>query len=144
MTAYSALAAWYDELTRDVPYAAFADYYERLFAERGGDDGLPADLPVFGMEDQGTDGGGQEIEQIDALGRQLLYLPHLKEIKQQQRTTPYPGAGQRPGSQGRQQIQQQHSSPSLSQQTAHSPIKHQQGKNLLQQPGGDFMVKKPA
>ncbi len=33
MTAYSALAAWYDELTRDVPYPAFADYYERLFAE---------------------------------------------------------------------------------------------------------------
>ena len=31
MTAYSALAAWYDELTRDVPYGAFADYYDCLF-----------------------------------------------------------------------------------------------------------------
>ena len=41
--------------------------------ERGGDDGLPADLPVFGMEDQGTDGGGQEIEQIDALRGFLLH-----------------------------------------------------------------------
>lgn len=44
MTAYSALAAWYDELTRDVPYAAFADYYERLFAERGGETKLLLDL----------------------------------------------------------------------------------------------------
>ncbi len=96
------------------------------------------------MKKEGGACSGHIIEQIDALGRQLLYLPHLKEIEQQQRTAPYPGAGQRPGGQGRQQIQQQHPSPSLSQQTAHSPINHQQGKDLLQQPGGDFMVKKPA
>ena len=44
MTAYSALAAWYDELTRDVPYGAFADYYERLFAEHGGETKLLLDL----------------------------------------------------------------------------------------------------
>ena len=44
MTAYSALAAWYDELTRDVPYAAFADYYELLFAEHGGETKLLLDL----------------------------------------------------------------------------------------------------
>ena len=36
MRAYSSLAAWYDDLTQDVPYEAFADYYEKLFAERGG------------------------------------------------------------------------------------------------------------
>ena len=35
MRAYGPLAAWYDALTRDVPYEAFADYYERLFAEKG-------------------------------------------------------------------------------------------------------------
>lgn len=35
MMAFGALAAFYDELTRDVPYEAFADYYERLFAGQG-------------------------------------------------------------------------------------------------------------
>lgn len=44
MTAYSSLAAWYDELTRDVPYPAFADYYEGLFRARGGETGLILDL----------------------------------------------------------------------------------------------------
>jgi SAM-dependent methyltransferase len=35
MGAYRALAEYYDELTADVPYGAFADYYERIFAENG-------------------------------------------------------------------------------------------------------------
>lgn len=35
MSRYEALAGGYDELTGDVPYEAFADYYEKLFAERG-------------------------------------------------------------------------------------------------------------
>lgn len=36
MSAYGALSGFYDALTRDVPYTAFADYYEALFAEAGG------------------------------------------------------------------------------------------------------------
>lgn len=35
MSAYESLAAFYDELTRDVDYAAFADFYEQLFADAG-------------------------------------------------------------------------------------------------------------
>ncbi len=38
MTAsYGPLAAWYDALTRDVDYAAFADYYEQIFSTAGGE-----------------------------------------------------------------------------------------------------------
>ena len=38
MTAsYGPLAAWYDALTRDVDYAAFADFYERQFQSAGGE-----------------------------------------------------------------------------------------------------------
>lgn len=35
MSAYEALAQWYDELTGDVPYEEFADYFERIFREKG-------------------------------------------------------------------------------------------------------------
>ena len=28
MSCYGSLAAWYDQLTGDVPYAEFADFYE--------------------------------------------------------------------------------------------------------------------
>ena len=35
MGAYRALAEYYDLLTADVPYGAFADYYERIFRENG-------------------------------------------------------------------------------------------------------------
>lgn len=35
MKVYKYLAGWYDELTGDVPYREFADYYERFFAGRG-------------------------------------------------------------------------------------------------------------
>lgn len=34
MDAYLDLAPWYDDLTRDVPYEAFADYYESQFRAR--------------------------------------------------------------------------------------------------------------
>ena len=34
---YGPLAAWYDALTRDVDYAAFADYYEEIFQSAGGE-----------------------------------------------------------------------------------------------------------
>lgn len=37
MTSYGPLAAWYDQLTGDVPYARFADFYEAEFARRGGE-----------------------------------------------------------------------------------------------------------
>ena len=37
MSAYAPLAAWYDALTRDVDYAAFAELYERLFRADGGE-----------------------------------------------------------------------------------------------------------
>lgn len=37
MSAYGPLAAWYDALTRDVDYGAFADYYEQCFRAHGGE-----------------------------------------------------------------------------------------------------------
>ena len=44
MSCYDALAPWYDSLTGDVPYAAMADFYERAFAEDGGEFRLLLDL----------------------------------------------------------------------------------------------------
>ena len=44
MSCYDALARWYDSLTGDVPYGAFADYYEKLFAADGGEFRLLLDL----------------------------------------------------------------------------------------------------
>ena len=35
MNAYDALAPWYDGFTADVPYAAFADYYEQILQREG-------------------------------------------------------------------------------------------------------------
>ena len=35
MSSYGQLAAWYASLTGDVPYREFADFYERVFTERG-------------------------------------------------------------------------------------------------------------
>lgn len=35
MSCYGPLAAWYDRLTGDVPYAQFADFYEAEFARQG-------------------------------------------------------------------------------------------------------------
>ncbi len=37
MSSYASLAAWYDQLTGDVPYSAFADFYEAEFARAGGE-----------------------------------------------------------------------------------------------------------
>ena len=36
MSAYEPLAAWYDVLTQDVDYTAFADFYEDVFRRGGG------------------------------------------------------------------------------------------------------------
>ena len=44
MSSYTALAAWYDQLTGDVPYNAFADFYEAEFARCGGEFRLLLDL----------------------------------------------------------------------------------------------------
>ena len=44
MSCYGPLAAWYDQLTGDVPYAAFADFYEAEFARTGGEFRLLLDL----------------------------------------------------------------------------------------------------
>ena len=44
MSAYEALAPWYDAFTRDVPYEAYADFYEKLFRERDGQFRLLLDL----------------------------------------------------------------------------------------------------
>ena len=37
MSSYASLAAWYDQLTGDVPYGSFADFYEAEFARCGGE-----------------------------------------------------------------------------------------------------------
>ena len=37
MSAYEPLAAWYDVLTQDVDYGAFADFYEAVFRADGGE-----------------------------------------------------------------------------------------------------------
>lgn len=44
MSSYQALASWYDRLTQDVPYAAFADFYESEFRRRDGAFKLLLDL----------------------------------------------------------------------------------------------------
>lgn len=44
MSAYNALAPWYDYLTGDVPYDDFCDFYEREFARDGGEFHLLLDL----------------------------------------------------------------------------------------------------
>ena len=44
MSCYAPLARWYDSLTGDVPYEAFADYDERLFGLDGGEFKLLLDL----------------------------------------------------------------------------------------------------
>ncbi len=44
MSAYDALAPWYDAFTRDVDYERFADFYEALFRADGGEFRLLLDL----------------------------------------------------------------------------------------------------
>ncbi len=66
MSSYASLAAWYDQLTGDVPYPAFADFYEAEFAGCGGEfrllldfccgtGTLTAELSRRGYEMIGTD-----------------------------------------------------------------------------------------
>lgn len=44
MSSYNALAFWYDQLTGDVPYSSFADFYEAEFSRCGGEFRLLLDL----------------------------------------------------------------------------------------------------
>lgn len=44
MSSYASLAAWYDQLTGDVPYRDFADFYEAEFVRCGGEFRLLLDL----------------------------------------------------------------------------------------------------
>ena len=44
MSCYGPLAAWYDQLTGDVPYSQFADFYEAEFRRSGGEFRLLLDL----------------------------------------------------------------------------------------------------
>lgn len=44
MNCYGPLSFWYDALTADVPYEAFTEYYESLFAADGGEFSLIVDL----------------------------------------------------------------------------------------------------
>lgn len=44
MSCYGSLAEWYDQLTGDVPYEQFADYYEAEFERCGGEFRLLLDL----------------------------------------------------------------------------------------------------
>ncbi|MCQ2557724.1 MAG: class I SAM-dependent methyltransferase [Oscillospiraceae bacterium] len=44
MTSYGPLAPWYDKLTKDVPYASFADFYEKQFQATEGSFQMLLDL----------------------------------------------------------------------------------------------------
>ena len=44
MNAYGPLAFWYDRLTLDIPYEAFADFYEKEFSADGGEFKILLDL----------------------------------------------------------------------------------------------------
>lgn len=72
MSAYEALAPFYDELTGDVPYGAFAGFYERVFALYGvsprlildlacGTGTLTAELARRGYELIGVDGSAEML-----------------------------------------------------------------------------------
>lgn len=44
MSCYGSLAAWYDQLTGDVPYSEFAEFYEAEFCRCGGEFRILLDL----------------------------------------------------------------------------------------------------
>lgn len=44
MSCYGPLAQWYDQLTGDVDYERFADYYENIFSAHGGEHSMLLDL----------------------------------------------------------------------------------------------------
>lgn len=77
MSAYEALAARYDAFTRDIPYAAFADFYESCFRAHGGETHTLLDLccgtgtltcllAARGYEMIGADGSADMLMQAQA------------------------------------------------------------------------------
>lgn len=82
MSAYGALAAWYDALTRDVDYAAFADFYEQCFQQGRGESHTLLDfccgtgtltrlMAARGYEMIATDGSPDMLMQAQAHNAQL-------------------------------------------------------------------------
>lgn len=82
MSAYGPLAAWYDALTRDVDYAAFADFYEDCFRVYGGEMHTLLDfccgtgtltrlLAARGYEMIATDGSADMLMQAQAKAAEL-------------------------------------------------------------------------
>ena len=67
MSCYGPLAQWYDQLTGDVPYGEFADFYEAQFAEDGGEFKLLLDLCCgTGTLSALMTGRGYELIGVDA------------------------------------------------------------------------------
>ena len=82
MSAYGALAAWYDALTRDVDYAAFADFYEQCFQQGRGESHTLLDfccgtgtltrlMAARGYEMIATDGSPDMLMQAQAHNAEL-------------------------------------------------------------------------
>jgi len=85
VTAYSALAEYYDELTRDVDYIALADYYETLITEGGkkpeiildlacGTGRLTRILADRGYQMIGVDGSKEMLIKAREFESDILYL----------------------------------------------------------------------
>lgn len=83
MSSYASLAAWYDALTGDVPYEAFADFYEAEFARDGGEfrllldfccgtGTLTAEMARRGYEMIGTDAS---VDMLMQAGEKCFSLP---------------------------------------------------------------------
>ena len=82
MSAYGAFAAWYDALTRDVDYAAFADFYEQCFQQGRGESHTLLDfccgtgtltrlMAARGYEMIATDGSPDMLMQAQAHNAEL-------------------------------------------------------------------------
>lgn len=98
MSAYIPLAASYDELTQDVPYEAFADFYEQIFARYGmkpqmlldlacGTGTLTCILANRGYEMIGTDASGEMLSQamekaadLEESKRPMLLCQSMEEL----------------------------------------------------------------
>lgn len=76
MSSYQRLASWYDRLTGDVPYEAFADLYEAEFARCGGEFRLLLDLCC---------GTGTLTELMGRRGYEMIGLDASEEMLMQAR-----------------------------------------------------------
>ena len=72
MISYGPLAKWYDDLTEEIPYGQFAEYYKKIFLQNGSDFHLLLDLccgtgtltckmAEAGYEMIGTDGSAEML-----------------------------------------------------------------------------------